>query len=271
MNKIITLLMMITMATSANAWVGGQLSIESPKEKEVISGKYTMETFITGNQRVTGAEIYGKAMDTSTKEFKLIGSSSCFQWNSESQCNVEVDTTILEDSSLWQIYAKTANSSDPSDIVQSVTLPNIKINNTIPSLQYPSFITPNQNEIIRSSEANFGALVNSRTTTSCLITFTSIQNPGKKIYSTDYESGEYCNATLKDVADGIYTFTISASDGMDVSPSSSPQKFTVDTRLNQKQTEKVIVSEKSSNWFLDNWFWVAGIIILFLYFGRKRR
>ena len=271
---MILLVITLALATQTNAWFGGQLFIKNITEGEIMSGNKTFEVGVTGSEKVGTTYIYGKAVDTDTPSLNIVGKNdSCAQWNNQSSCNVKVDTTPLEDSSLWQFYAVAENASNPSDTLRTITTINVIINNNFPSFQPEPFISPANNEIIKSNEVKFGAFVNMRTVTHCIITFTSNVNPGKKVYSTEYEKREYCNLTLRDVSEGIYTFSISASDGLDTTPNIGPNKFEVRLPKGQPTTEKPVATVPTiePSWLSENWLIVVGIILLILYFGRKKK
>lgn len=269
---ILTVVVLI-LATQANAWFGGQLYIKNITEGEIMSGNKTFEVGITGLEKVSTTYIYGKAVDTDIPSFTIVGKNdSCGQWNNQSSCNVKVDTTLLEDSSLWQFYPVVENASDSSDKIKSVTTINILVNNTLPSFQPDPFISPANNEIINYNDVKFGALVNAKSVTTCIITFTSNVHPGKRVYSTEYEKGEYCNLTITDVPEGSYSFSISASDGKDITPNIGPYKFEVRSPKGQAIEKPVATASAiKSTWLAENWLWMAAIAVLFLYFKMKKR
>lgn len=268
------IILMVASMNQVNAWVGGELNIINPNDNQMISGNKTFETAITGSHKVNKLSIYGKSVDTSMKEFQLIKETTeCGLWDSQKACSTLVDTSKLEDSSKWQFYAVAGNASDESDTVKSTTITNIVVNNTVPLLQFPSYITPNKNEIIRTSDVKFGVLVNPKTTTSCILTFTSNIFPRKKVYITEYEKDEYCNLTITDFPEGDYLFTFAATDGLDVSPNSPPQNFIVDLYQSKSGTQNPQSQspQEARNWFADNWLWIAGIMLVVLYIRTKRR
>ena len=272
---ILVVIIMVISMNDIHAWVGGQLLIKEPVENSIISGNITFNVTITGSYTVHKLSIFGKAVDTSSSEFKLINESTgCGFWNDQKMCSINVDTTKLEDSNLWQFYAIAENASNPSDNVKSVTVTNVVVNNPIPAIQPIPYITPNFKEIIRTEDVSFGVMVNSKTVTNCLITFTSHTNPGKRVYVTEYEEGEYCNLTIN-VPANSYTFTFAATDGLDISPATLPQTFFVDTSRSNQQKEQAKEQPEinnSGNFLTENWVWIATVIVLFLIFrGGKRR
>lgn len=268
------MLAMVISMSNVYAWVGGQLTINKPHENNIISKNITFNVTITGSHKVHKLSIFGKAVDTSTSEFNLISESTqCGFWNDQKMCSINIDTSKLEDSNLWQFYAIAENASNPSDTIKSITITNIVVNNSIPALQPIPYLTPNSKEIIRTEDISFGALVNSKTVTSCFITFTSNVNPGKRVYITEYEKGEYCNLTIKNVPDNSYSFTFTATDGLDVSPATLPQTFFVDTsNSNPQKTQTTEQPEvkNSVNFLTENWLLIAAAIVIFLVFKRIR-
>ena len=272
--QILIIILVVASMNQVNAWLGGELDIISPADNQLLSGNNTFEVAITGSHKVNKLAVYGKSVDTSMKEFQLIKETTeCGLWNDQKLCSTLIETSKLEDSSLWQFYAIASNASDESDTVKSLTITNIIINNTVPSLQFPSYTTPNQNEIIRTSDVKFGVLVNPKTTTSCILTFTSNIVPRKKVYIAEYEKDEYCNLTITDFPEGDYSFIFAATDGLDVSPNSPTQKFIVDLYRSKSgtQNQQSQSPQKPTNWFADNWLWIAGIIFVALFIKNKWR
>lgn len=259
---------------TANAWVGGQLMIRDPKENSIISGNTTFNITITGSYDVHKLSIFGKAVDTSVNKFQLIKESTeCGFWDEQKMCSIAIETAKIEDSNIWQFYALAGNASNSEDTVKSVTITNVVVNNSIPALQPLPYITPNVNEVVRTEDVSFGAMVNQKTVTSCLVTFTSNANPGKRVYITEYEKGEYCNVTIKNVPDGSYSFTFAATDGLDVSPTSLPQTFIVDTSKSKQETkaQEQPAVKSSNNLIAENWMWIVAAIALLIVFNKRKK
>lgn len=269
---LLVIIAMVIYMTSAEAWVGGRLSIESPSEGEVISGDHTFELEVTGDYNVSNAYVYGKAKDTDTPSFKLLGENkSCGPWNENEgePCNVVIDTEELEDSSIWQFYTLTENASDPTDTVKSTTIMNLIVDNTFPSFQTDPFLSPGDREIVGTNNVKFGALVDPETVTHCIITFTSNEYPGnKRKYYSDYESGEYCNITIE-IPTGFYSWKITASDGKDLTDSIGPQTFEV--RPTKDLSKFTGNEEKKSILESSNTFWIAALVILGLILLKRRK
>lgn len=263
---------MVITINQAEAWVGGKLSINTPLANGIISGSTIFEGKMEGTSVVNNLHLYGKAVDTNTASFILLGeNNNCYHWNNHSSCNIMINTTALEDSSVWQFYMTAENASDSSDLIKSITITDVIINNTLPSLKIPSYLTPNKDERIKSYDVKFGAFVNSKTTNFCIITFTSNNNPGKKTYKTNYEQDQYCNLTIIDIAEGNYEWTMTPSDGLDFGQPSSPQRFSVDISSYPQQDQQNNQQPKSTNWFTENWIWIAAVGIIILFFGRRKR
>ena len=103
---ILVITIMVISMENTQAWVGGQLMIKGPVENSIISGNITFNVTITGSYTVHKLSIFGKAVDTSTSEFKLISETTgCGFWNDQKMCSINLDTTKLEDSNLLQFYA----------------------------------------------------------------------------------------------------------------------------------------------------------------------
>lgn len=261
-----------------NAWVGGQLSINNIGEGDILSGIYVVEPHITGEYSINQVHLYGRAINTNIPAMQLLAENlTCLPWANNGSCSITLNTSNLEDSSIWQFYISAENASDPSDKVTSVTITDVIIHNTIPSFKVPTYITPNKDEILKTNNVKFGALVNPKTTTACIITFTSNNHPGKRVYTTEYESGEYCNLTITDVPENIYEFVMQATDGKDLSQKTALQKFTIDLSAspeeqNEQQSPEQAPSDQN-NLLSSKFAWITGVVILliFMFRGRRRR
>lgn len=227
---ILIIIFMVVSVIKAEAWVGGKLEIQSPLDREEISGKIIFHPGIAGDFKVSNTQVYGKSRDTNLQEFKLLGENmSCQPWDANEgiPCNVMINTNDIEDSSIWQFYMTAQNASDSADIVKSPTITEVIVDNTKPSFQLYKFLSPQDGEILGTSSVSVGALVEAEFVTHCFIEFTSNTNPGQREYKTDVEKNEYCNLTITNVPEGFYTWNILASDGKDKTQKINGGKFEV--------------------------------------------
>ena len=268
---IITGLFMVILMDKTEAWVGGRLSIESPTNGQGISGKTSIKVGITGIHNVSQLSIYGKSLDTNMNTFTLLAENkSCGSWNEEEgiPCNVIFDTRVVEDSSIWQIYAITSNSSNPQDTIRSSTITNLIIDNTKPLFKKYKFLSPQDGEIVDINDISFGVLVNGKTVTHCFIKFTSNIHPGQREYKTNIEKNNYCNLTLT-MPDGIYNWVITASDGKDLTDPTIDQKVIVRSPKDISKFEQKTVKSglpESSNLGLI----AIAVIFILILLGRRR-
>lgn len=129
------------------------------------------------------------------------------------------DSTILEDSNDYSIYASCTNSSGS---ISNTSASTITIDNTIP--QAPSSLSPSSSTDTDGS-VSFSATVTGANTTGCTLFFVG-KNPGSSSYAMTHSSNS-CTYTISSVPEESYAYLIQASDGTN-STNSSQATFLVD-------------------------------------------
>ena len=161
---------------------------------------------------LTNISLLGSATNTENATAGQIKASTvdCTLSATVSGCNITIDTTGLEDSSIWVWYA-TGQNSTTSDEITSATYTAITVDNTKPARC--TGLVPAVDAIQDSQgDVTFSCTADQDTVTGGYIEFKR-NNPGRKIYTDTVESGGALSLEIESMPEGIYEWRYVTTDG----------------------------------------------------------
>lgn len=196
----------------------------------LIPGVLATSTFVTpgaaetisGSSYVVNAtsDLAGFVNCSITASSALTGDSLSTTWllnSSATHANATIDTTALEDATDWIFAGTCYNSTGSSEAMTSRT--GITVDNTVPTA--PTSISPTTTT--DKSSISITATVVGENTTGCTMTVAS--NYHSESFTMDH-SGDLCSDTISLPGGGVYTITMTATDG--TNSSSATSTLTVD-------------------------------------------
>lgn len=201
--------MLLAFAGSASAQ---SCTFANPANNGIIKGTGTVLFNVTCSQftEVSNCTISGTSPLTagSIAAFNLINASSNLQGNRSINATL-TDTTSYEDAIDWNVGGSCRNNSGASVLTTNITL---TVDNTAPTT--PTSTVPQNRETDKDGSVTFTGTVTGTQTTNCFLNFTGI-NPGSASYAMTH-SANSCTTTLTGITDGLYTWFIVASDGLNL-------------------------------------------------------
>lgn len=169
---------------------------------------------VTGN--ITSIVVSGSASNTansSSVALFTITNSSATNLN-RGKANYTLNAGVaFEDSSVASITAIARNSSTTT--IGTMTATTATIDRTAPTA--PTSLSPSG--LQTSQDQTFNVAVTGASTTSCTLNFLS-KNPGNAIYAMSH-SGSTCSLSINNLPNSVYDYTITATDGLNSSTSST--------------------------------------------------
>ncbi len=214
-NKIMILPIMIFFLIGL---VSAVPSLTAPISNSLISGSSVTLTASSGGLiAMTSCIFYAKSPSTSTTTYTNIGTGTNTTASATS-ISTTFDSTTLQDSNDYSIYATCSNSSTQQN---SATNTGITINNTIPTAPVLNVST---NTLLNNKVTNYNikGTVNDAKTTGCTYSIYRNDNPSDGSSGSATYSGSSCSFTKSfttSLDNGNWYFEITASDGSDTTSS----------------------------------------------------
>lgn len=248
------------------------LSIDTPASGGTATGSAQAFNVSTGTfTNVMNCTLFGSSSSTANSTVTNLTTNQTNSSASAVSLNMTWDTTLLEDSNDYSIYASCQNITSVIGNSSAIT---VTVNNTTPSAG--SSLSPSSNTRDTDGTINFTSTVTANSTTACNLFFPN-KNPGAKSYTMTH-SGSSCWYNLASIPGESYDYLVQASDGTE-DTNSSQLTFTVDIPSSSsylfdsnKQVEGTgntltIASDGGSK----TWLWVVIILIVVVGFVIKKR
>lgn len=259
--KIFNFALMLSIFVFGIALISSQPTLVTPASSAVISGNYVLNVTNGTMNEIINCTWYAKSVSTANSSYINITLLSTNLSASDKDINFTFDSTLLEDSNDYSIYATCANDT----LIQNTSVATgVTIDNTIP--QAPT-LSPSSNSASPQTSAvyqTFSGTVTNKNTTSC----TYVIARGGATSGNDYTAGTatYSSSTcsftkaFNSTADnGDWIWSITASDGTNTTQSSS-NHFVLS--LPGSGSAGSDVSGSSSSGSSGNHTWIIGIIVL---------
>ncbi len=178
-----------------------------------VSGGAWQVGFTINAENCTNVSLIGSAANTENATAGQIkaATSNCQLNATGSGCNISIDSTDLEDSSIWVWYATCRNATTTRELITSATYTAITVDNTKPARC--TSLVPAANTIKNSrGDVTFSCTAGAETVTGGWIEFKRL-NPGRKIYTDTVESGGALSLEIESMPEGIYEWRYVTTDG----------------------------------------------------------
>lgn len=162
--KIFNVALMLSVFIFGLALISSAPTLVSPASSGVISGTYTLNVTNGTMNEIINCTFYAKSTSTANSSYVAISTLATNESASDYDINITFDSTILEDSNDYSVYATCANDT----LVQNTSVTTgVIVDNTIP--QAPT-LSPSSNSASPQTSAvyqTFSGTVTNANTTSC--------------------------------------------------------------------------------------------------------
>jgi hypothetical protein len=261
--KILVSVFLLSAFIFGIALMSAQPTLVKPASSGVMSGNYVLNVTNGSMIEIINCTWYAKSASTANSSYVNISQLSTNLSASDFDINYTFDSTILEDSNDYSVYATCANKT----LIQNTSVTTgVIVDNHVP--QAPT-LSPSSNQASPQTTAvyqTFTGTVTNANTTSCTYTIAR----GGATFGTDYFSGTatYSGSTCTFTKqfnttndNGDWIWSVTASDGTNTSSTSAHFVFNLPGAGGGGNNNINPGSENTENHSI---IWVLGIIIVLI-------
>lgn len=220
--RVIPIMMALLLLAIAAPGVHAAATLLSPAASGEVSGTYTLNATITNtcpSASLCNITYYASSTSTANSSQSTVATLTNHNVTLDG-ANVTFDSTILEDATNYVFGVNFSNGT----AAESDTSSSVLVDNTVPST--PTTPSPADASTSQATTINFSITVGAANTTACTLVFDGdTPNDGEATYTMTH-SGAVCFRQFTSVSAKTYTWSVNATDGTNVSASSS---FTLST------------------------------------------